>query len=739
VIYYYPFDIEVYPNVFLIGIVNAESNEGWIFEISEYVNELDQFMKLMAYLKSIGAKLAGYNNVGYDYPVIHDIMMRYGVDEISNETIYQKSIGIIKSDDPFEHSVWENDHIVGQVDLYKVHHFDNANRRTSLKSIEIAMRMKNVRDLPYKPGSWLTYEQIQVLRAYMVHDINATKEFFLYSLPQIKFREELTAEHGINFMNFNDTKVGKQFFIKKLEEAGVQCYERVGRSKVPIQSPRHSVCLGDVILPYVQFHRPEFQALHRWMMNKTVYGTKEVLNNLEYEQGLFSALNPEVVIFEGLDIPEHRIKPHQRIKGGELLELGLYDQFIHNPSVEKVALSLSVRADGFDFDVGTGGLHGSISAATVVSDEFGTIYDWDVASFYPNISIQNNLKPEHFPQEFCLIFLWLYNERKKHKKGTAINAMLKLALNGVYGDSNNVFSPFYDPKFMMAITINGQLLLLMLAEQLMTIPNLVMIQANTDGVTVKCPNESIQLMKGICKWWEDLTKLDLESAVYSKMFINNVNTYIGVYEDGSTKRLKSYCHEWRPSAGKARDLDWHQNMSGLVIAMAAEAHLVKGTSVEQFIYNHSDPFDFMIRAKVPRSNRLLLDGVEIQGTSRVCVTLTGGALTKTAPVKEGCEVGQWKRKNGVSDGQYTTVMEEIIDHLSQPDPAIHDTTGRPWDERINTKNGSKYNVSEGAIQGFAGVNASECNDVDDFDWANLNHQYYIDEVYKLVSPVKGFK
>jgi hypothetical protein len=29
------------------------------------------------------------------------------------------------------------------------------------------------------------------------------------------------------------------------------------------------------------------------------------------------------------------------------------------------------------------------------------------------------------------------------------SAMLKLALNGVYGDSNNVFSVFYDPLFTM--------------------------------------------------------------------------------------------------------------------------------------------------------------------------------------------------------------------------------------------------------------------------------------------------
>ena len=66
--------------------------------------------------------------------------------------------------------------------------------------------------------------------------------------------------------------------------------------------------------------------------------------------------------------------------------------------------------------------------------------------------------------------------------------MLKLALNGVYGDSNNVFSVFYDPLFTMSITLNGQLLLCLLAENLMeNVPGLKIIQCNTDGITVRIP------------------------------------------------------------------------------------------------------------------------------------------------------------------------------------------------------------------------------------------------------------
>ena len=43
----------------------------------------------------------------------------------------------------------------------------------------------------------------------------------------------------------------------------------------------------------------------------------------------------------------------------------------------------------------------------------------------------------------------------------------------------------------MTITLNGQLLLCMLAEQMMKVPGLEMIQINTDGMTYRVPDEYV--------------------------------------------------------------------------------------------------------------------------------------------------------------------------------------------------------------------------------------------------------
>jgi DNA polymerase elongation subunit (family B) len=196
----------------------------------------------------------------------------------------------------------------------------------------------------------------------------------------------------------------------------------------------------------------------------------------------------------------------------------------------KVATNLNVVIGGFRFDFGTGGIHGSVSNRKVVSDDKYMIVDADVASMYPNIAIANRVFPEHLSEKFCDIYQDVYNQRKSYPKGSAENAMLKLALNGVYGDSNNKYSPFYDPQYTMTITINGQLSLCLLADKLMDIDDLEIIQVNTDGITVRMPRDKHDEYITICDAWQRQVGLQLEYAEYSKMFIKDCNNYIAVYE-----------------------------------------------------------------------------------------------------------------------------------------------------------------------------------------------------------------
>ena len=154
------------------------------------------------------------------------------------------------------------------------------------------------------------------------------------------------------------------------------------------------------------------------------------------------------------------------------------------------------------------------------------------ASFYPNMAISNRIYPEHLGEEFCDGYKSFYDERGNYAKGTGENLAIKLGLNATYGNSNNEYSPFYDPKYTMSITVGGQLSLCMLIERLITVCNVNVIQCNTDGFTVKIHKSKIELMKEHVKRWEKVTGLIMEDSHYSKMHIADVNSYIAIVKEG---------------------------------------------------------------------------------------------------------------------------------------------------------------------------------------------------------------
>ena len=85
--------------------------------------------------------------------------------------------------------------------------------------------------------------------------------------------------------------------------------------------------------------------------------------------------------------------------------------------------------------------------------------------------------------------------------------------------------------------------------------------------------------------------------------------------------------------------EWHQNQSALVIPKAAEAHLLRGEGIRDFVHGHSDLYDFMLRTKVPRGSRLVLevDGndYELNNITRYYVAAQGGHLVKIMPPLKG--------------------------------------------------------------------------------------------------------
>ncbi len=655
---FYVYDIETYKDLFSFSVVRADGKFKSTFQCSKFKNEIDRIFACLDYLKNNDYYLVGFNSNQFDYPVLHEILKKRGRLPKSGIAIANKVFNLAQKQiesfrgDGFGNTIKYEDQYVKQIDLFKVHHFDNKAKMTSLKMIEFNLRMKNLKDLPYDIESELTEEMIEEILTYNEHDVEATRLFFMESLSQVQFRIELTEKYNRSFLNHNDGKIGKDYFQMELENRGVKLKEYKNGKEVVKQTKRDKIVINDCLFNYYDFKRPECIAIKDWFSKQVITETKGVFSDIEehllFDVVKYAELTTKRKKFKGNPseqelsafkqehplgwVEEEELKATEYAfdsEGNHIMEYQVDEEGCPDLTKKmkkkripkksywgcwKVAETLNIVLDGLRVDFGVGGIHASLSEKVVKETKLYKIEDCDVSSMYPNIAISNNVYPEHLGEGFCEIYQDVYNQRKSYPKGTPENAMLKLALNCVYGDSNNKFSVFFDPMYTMKITINGQLSLLLLAEKLLEIEGLKLVQLNTDGLTVAMLRNTEDQYKSACNDWQKQVGLELEYADYSRMFIRDVNSYLAVYTNGKVKRKGAYQFE---------DLGWHQNQSSLVVPMAAVASMLSGVDISEFIEDHfksGNTFDFMLRTKVDRSSKLVLvdnEGNDIE-QQRIC-------------------------------------------------------------------------------------------------------------------------
>ena len=647
------YDIEQFKNFHSITLYNVFTKEIKVFIIYDGLDQLDDYVK---FLKNEVDLMIGFNNVNYDYPMLHFILknydrwkrLSYPTSRILKE-LYDEGQRIISS----EYSSVRNP-ILKQIDLYRIHHFDNKARATSLKWIEFALKWDKLQDLPLPYYHVVEESEIEEIIQYNLNDVLATNEFFKHSIKEVKMRASLSKEYGLDLMNANDPKIGSEIFASILsKEMGINSY----RLK-EMRTSDTEIDFGECILPTIEFQTPGFQKLLDYLK-------RQVINN-DQTKGFFS------------QIPISEVKELVPYFNGNYVK---YNANKRTTTVKK----LHVLFKGLQYDYGTGGLHACIKSGIYEADKNYMIVDIDVASFYPNLAIKNRFFPKHLSESFCEIYETVYNKRAKAKKefkttgdktAGVINDGLKLGLNGVYGKSNDRFSFFYDPSYTMSITINGQLLLTMLAENIMlSINDCTMLQVNTDGLTVKIKREDYDRLMSLCKDWEAFTDLELEYAEYSKMVIRDVNNYCAVYTNGKVKQKG--CFE----VNKA----WHKDHSMRIVALALEKYYTEGVNIEDFIRNHDDIYDFCMGFKTTRGWRALFREIEegglsetlLQKTNRFLITNKGGTLMK-----------------------------------------IHDD-GR----EVNVQKGYKVTIFNTHYR------------LEDFEDYDINHNFYIRETYKIINAV----
>ena len=245
--------------------------------------------------------------------------------------------------------------------------------------------------------------------------------------------------------------------------------------------------------------------------------------------------------------------------------------------------------------IGFGGIHGAIP--NFFWDESDNpdyrIRNKDVGSYYPHLCTINGYTSRNIPS--ADIYADVLETRMKAKaSGDKAKAnALKLVCNTTYGATLNKYNALYDPLMARSVCVSGQLYLLELAQKCyQTIPNLKIVQLNTDGIMVLCHKDYISQLDDICDEWMNRTHFDLETDEVVKIAQKDVNNYIEVQSDGKAKSKGGYLVRGIAPAGA-----FNVNNNACIIATAIKENLIHDIPIEKTINECDDILQFQLIAK----------------------------------------------------------------------------------------------------------------------------------------------
>ena len=137
------YDIETMQELFLVCIYNPETKKMHEFQVSKNTNQIDAFVRMTEEYKEY--YWVGYNNLRFDSQVVewiirnHQNWHEFSALEVT-AMIAQKAADVIHDANydvfPEYKEEWLSNK---QIDLFRVNHYDNKNRRVSLKRLEFEM------------------------------------------------------------------------------------------------------------------------------------------------------------------------------------------------------------------------------------------------------------------------------------------------------------------------------------------------------------------------------------------------------------------------------------------------------------------------------------------------------------------------------------------------------------------------------------------------------------------------
>lgn len=643
----YVYDIEVFQNIFHCSVKNTETNNIYKFEISERKNQLRELVKFFKqvdkyitwgdyYTTNINIPanviFCGYNNLHYDNPIINyiieyeDKLMQYNIPTICSSIFNLSKTITASSEDNID--AWKHWKYQIWFDTFDILTMLYSNKlRVGLKEIQVTMQYPNVQEFVCDWTKPLPLEDFDSMIDYNINDIESTSELLNRCKKDVDLRIAIEDEYGVRVLSKDGVNIGMKILTQKyLEKTGL-----TWQDIKDLRSPMSVIPLKDVILPFIKYDSPILQRVLDDMKNQIV-------------------------------------SPGRK---------GYENKFVFN---------------NLRYSVGVGGIHSVNSPEIIIPRDDEMLIDIDVASLYPSMLIEYEFYPKHLGKEFLEVYKQIKDERieAKHNGDKVKNETLKLALNGLSGNLQNEHNFCYSPFAVMQIRINGQLLLLMLAEKLTQIGCRI-VQANTDGLFVLLKKDAYSKVNSICREWEQLTKLTLEEDRFKAMYQYAINDYFAITEDNKVKEKGMFITAVKLGKG----------LTPKIIPKAIISFFKDGIPVEDTIKNCTDIRDFLMSEKTGKQWHVEYMNEEQQRTNRFYASTNGGYLWK------------WK-DTGHKEGEIITYTEPYVG------------------ER-------KYKASARQYQNMltaSGVTLLNKFDNKPIEERKINYRYYIMEAYKIIRDLK---
>ena len=633
----YVYDIEVFPNVFHCTVKNTETSELHKFEISCRRNQLDE---LVEFFHTVNTKytfgdlyttdikldtnilFCGYNNLHYDNAIInyiidcYNIMKYKGYRDICRSVFNLSKVITTSSED--DNSAWRKWKYMICFDSFDILTMLYSNKlRVGLKEIQVTMQYKNVQEFVADWQADLPEDQIDSMIDYNINDVNSTEELLNRCKKDIDLRIAIEDEYGVRVLSKDGVNIGMKILTQKyLEKTGQTWWDIKD-----LRSPMSVIPLNSVILPFIKYDSPILT---------------RVLN----------------------DMKSQIVSPGRK---------GYENKFVF---------------EGLQYSVGVGGIHSVNKPEIIIPKEDEMLIDIDVASLYPSMLIEYEFYPKHLGPEFLEVYKQIKDERieAKHNGNKVKNETLKLALNGLSGNLQNEHNFCYSPFAVMQIRINGQLLLLMLAEKLTQLGCRI-VQANTDGLFVLLKKDVYSKVNNVCREWEQLTRLTLEEERFKAMYQYAINDYFAITEDDKVKEKGMFITTVKLGKG----------LTPKIIPKAVINFFKNGVPVEETIKGCKDIRDFLMSEKTGKQWHVEYNNKEQQRTNRFYASTNGAYLWK------------WKEKD-----------------TNRFDISIPCPTEKQYQNMLTA----------------SGVTLLNYLDDKPIEERKINYRYYIMEAYKIIRELK---